>query len=103
MDYKEYFRLNKKFCESLECFAIKKGLVNDIYYVAKSLLIEMNEKASSDNKYLEISSNWLNGGMTLDLKEALRFINYKDDNLVHFNAMCLLDSVSAYKKNTKKQ
>ncbi len=95
MEYKKYFKLSQEFSIALKKYVIERDEVNDHYYIAKILLSEMNEKAYRDKEYLEVAYKWLNKGKTLKLKEALRFINYKDDDLAQFNALLLMDSVSA--------
>jgi len=95
MEYKKYHKLTTEFSIALKNYVVERDEVDDSYYVAKVLLSEMNEKAYRDKEYLEIAYRWFNKGKTLKLKEALRFTSYDWDNITHFNAMCLMDSVSA--------
>lgn len=95
MEYKQYYKLSTEFNIALKCYCIERNEVDDSYYVAKVLLSEMSEKAYRDEDYLKIAYKWLNKGGTLKLKEALRYTSFNWDDNVHFNAMCLMDSVSA--------
>tara|TARA_R110002049_G_scaffold199037_3_gene369128 strand:+ start:116 stop:409 length:294 start_codon:yes stop_codon:yes gene_type:complete len=95
MDYKKYYQLSTEFNVALKNYVVERNEVDDSYYVAKVLLSEMSEKAYRDNDYLQIAGKWFNGGKTLELKEALRATSFDWDDNVHFNAMCLMDSVSA--------
>ncbi len=95
MEYKIYHTLSEKFKVQLEKYAIENDCVNDQYYTALKLLSEMGQKAYSNDDYLQIAGKWFNGGTTLELKEALSYTSYEDDNIVHFNAMSLMDAVSA--------
>ena len=98
MDYKTYHKFSQKFKVRLEKYSIENNCVNDHFYTALKLLSEMSEKAHKNNDYLQIAGKWFNGGMTLELKEALSHTSYDDDNLTHFNAMSLMDCVSAWSK-----
>ena len=95
IDYKTYHKLSEKFKVSLEKYAIENDCVNDQYYTALKLLSEMNQKAYLNDYYLQIAGKWFNGGMTIELKEALSHTSYENDNIIHFNAMSLMDAVSA--------
>jgi dimeric dUTPase (all-alpha-NTP-PPase superfamily) len=93
MEYKEHHRLSTKFITALDNYVIERNEVNDSYYVAKRLLSEMSEKAFMDDNCLQITGNWLKGGKTLNLSDAMIFTSYKENNLTHFNAFCLLDVI----------
>jgi hypothetical protein len=93
IDYNTYHKLSEKFKVSLEKYAIENECVNDQYYIALKLLSEMGQKAYLNDDYLQIASKWFKGGMTLELKEALSQTSYEDDNIIHFNAMYLMDAV----------
>ena len=95
MNYKKYHKLTTEFNIALEKYVVERNEVDDSYHIAKVLLSEMNEKAFRNKEYLEIAFKWFNSGSTLELKEALIFTSYKENNLAHSNAMCLLDAVSA--------
>ena len=98
IDYKTYHKLSEKFKVSLGKYAIENDCVNEQYYTALKLLSEMGQKAYLNDDYLQIAGKWFNGGMTLELKEALSHTSYEDDNIIHFNAMSLMDAVSACSK-----
>jgi hypothetical protein len=95
IDYKTYYKLSEQFKVDLEKYAIENDCVNDQYYTALKLLSEISQRAYRSDDYLQIAGRWFNRGMTLELKEALSYTSYKDDNIVHFNAMSLMDAVSA--------
>ena len=97
MTYKDYHLLSNTFTNTLYSYVIKTDNVNNSYYLARVLLNEMSEKAFKDKLYLQIVCKWFNGGGTLDLMKALFFTTYDSNNLIHFNAMSLLDSVSLIK------
>jgi hypothetical protein len=97
MTYELFWTAYNIYRTSLDDYVIKNKEVNDIYYVAKKLLNQMNESAfllKGDS--LKLISKWFFGGSTLELKEALQFTNYDSDDIIDFNAMCLLDNISLY-------
>jgi len=59
------------------------------------LFNEMEIRASQNKHYLQLFVKWLTSGSTLALKEALAGVSYDENNLTHFNAMALLDTVAA--------
>ena len=95
IDYKTYHKLSEKFKIQLGKYSIENDCVNEQYYIALKFLSEMEQKAYVNDYYLQIAGKWFNGAMTLELKEALRHTSYEDDNIIHFNAMSLMDAVSA--------
>ena len=95
IDYKAYHKLSEKFKFDLGKYAIENDCLNEQYYTAFKLLSEMDQKAYLNDDYLKIAFRWFNGGTTLELKEALSHTSYEDDNIIHFNAMSLIDAVSA--------
>jgi hypothetical protein len=99
LEYKEYYRLREAFKASLTKYVIENNCVDQSYYIALLLLIQMGVRAYRDSDYLEIVSKWFLGGMTLELIDALEHTSYDHNNLAHFNAMALLDSVSCQNKH----
>jgi len=93
MDYKLFYGVIEKFKKNLEIFALENDRVDSTYYTALRLIDELHTKAYLSEKSLEASLAWLNGGKTIALKNALKFTSYDDNNLVHCNAMSLMDSV----------
>ena len=94
MNYKTYHNLSEKFKADLKKYAIKNHCVNDQYYTALNILSEMSQKAYYNSDYLQIAGKWFDGGSTLQLKEALRYTSYEDNNIIHFNAMILMDTIN---------
>ena len=95
MDYKELYALSNKFDEALKCYVIQRDEVDDSYYVAKVFLSELAEKSYKNTELRNEFGKWLKHGSTIRLKNVLRHTAYNDSNLVHFNAMALIDSVHA--------
>jgi len=81
--------------KSLQKYATDNNTATDVYYTALRLVTNMKIKANHDSKYKEVFNKWLTSGSTLALKEALAGVSYDENNLVHFNAMALLDTVAA--------
>lgn len=81
--------------KSLHQYAIDNNTATDVYYTALQLITKMKIKASHDSKYKKVFNTWLTSGSTLALKEALTGVSYDENNLIHFNAMALLDTVAA--------
>jgi hypothetical protein len=101
MTYKEYYKLNNKFITALKLYVVDRNTETDEYYTAVNLLTEMSEKAYIDKGFCSIAGKWLDGGSTLELKEALRYTSY-NENILYSNAMCLMDAVSCSLKPTIK-
>lgn len=98
VEYKTYYKLSKKFKVRLKKYAIENDCVDGQFYTALKLLSEMNQKAYLNHDYLQIAGKWFKRGSTLQLKEALSHTSYEDDDIIHSNAMELMDTVSVMKK-----
>ena len=96
MNYNTYYKLNDKILKALDYYALKNDCVNDSYYISKILLEELAEGAYRNKEILETAGKWLNGGSTLVLINALKYTRHDDNNIDHFNARDLLDTVSLY-------
>lgn len=94
MTYSAFFSLIQTFKKSVDNYAIDNNQLNDYYFVAKNWLDSISEKCSEFPEYKELVGVWLQKGGTLMLKDLLVEVNYKDSDLVQFNAFDLLDSVS---------
>lgn len=93
MNYKDYHPLAQNFKRKLDAYVLEKDQVNDSYGVAKTLLSEISEKAYRDAVVLELAINWFKSGGTLALMDLLCNTSYDHRNIVHFNAMTLIDTV----------
>lgn len=95
MEYKELYALSCKFSEALKYYVIEREEVDDEYYQAKVFLSDLADKSYRNKELLNEFGKWLKHGSTIRLKNVLRHVKYNDSNLVHFNAMCLIDTVHA--------
>jgi len=94
MNYSDYHPLAEAFKRKLEVYVIDNDQVNDSYHQAKKLLSEISEKAYRDIATLELAVKWFKRGGTLALMELLSRTSYSDRNIVHYNAMALMDAVN---------
>ena len=94
MDYKELHALSCKFDEALKSYVIQRDEVNEWYYQAKIFLSDLAEKSYKNTELRNEFGQWLKHGGTIRLKNVLRVVKYDDSNLVHFNALALIDTVN---------
>jgi len=93
MNYSDYYTSIKKIQKQLTEYVLRRNEVDGIYHTAKIFLQELNEKANQNLECFNASKEWVFKGGTLNLKKALEFTSFEENNLAHFNAFALLDSV----------
>lgn len=93
-DYRKYYYLSCKFEKALKNYAITHKENNAIYTTALKLLSEIDNHAFYNAEYLADVTKWFNHGSTLLLINLLEKTSYNSNNLIHFNAMTMLDTVT---------
>lgn len=94
MDYKEVYTKAKAFKEKLNSYVVKNGQMGDSYHIADRWITDILEKSFYVDCVLTDLNSYLVNPHTLTLKQLLSHVNYNDNKLSHFNAMCLIDTVS---------
>jgi len=95
MKYEELHTLSNKFNEALKHYAIRNDSVNNEYFLARVFIDKLTEKSFKNKELRNEFGKWLKYGGTIRLKNVLRHVKYDDSELIHFNAMCLIDAVHA--------
>ena len=96
--YNSLYKCKQLFQKDIEKYIIDNELTyDDSYFICKKWLNDMLEKAYKNEDCLnEFSTYFLLKPTTSYLRKILnKHTNYNEDNLIHFNAMCLMDSVKA--------
>lgn len=94
MTYKEIYPLIRNLHEKVNNYVIERDEINNVYYQAKMFIDRLDQKAYEDQVVLDQFGKWLKKGSTIRLKELVKLVGYDDNNLVHQNAFCLIDSAS---------
>lgn len=95
VSYTDFYPLMQQFKRMLNTYVFEMDQVNDAYHVARRFIEEVNMRAYTDLKTMEKMYNWLLKGGTLLLVQLLITNTCYDDNdICHFNAMTLLDTVN---------
>ena len=91
MTYKEFYNKVQLLQNRIDWIVEENNQMNESYYKAKSLLMGLSEGAFRSDSFLSIASNIFGG--TLKLRATLNcYTDYDNNNLVHFNAMSLIDA-----------
>ena len=95
VSYTDFYPLMQQLKRMLNTYVFEMDQVNDVYHVACRFIEEVNLRAYTDLKTREKMYNWILKGGTLLLMQLLTTNTcYDDDDIRHFNAMTLLDTVN---------
>lgn len=90
----EILKNSKKLLAKLDEYCLKIDAIDDIYFMSKKIIIDINEKSHKNGQFAKKYLSWLKNGSTLELKYLLSELDYYNDrNLIHSNAMATLDTL----------
>ena len=91
--YKKLYPTFNRFLDHIEKYAIANDCVNDSFYVAKRILIDLFDYSHKSDELAVTILDYVTSGGTIKLKKLLSVdAFYNENNLIHFNAMALIDS-----------
>ena len=95
VSYTDFYPLMQQFKRMLNTYVFEMDQVNNAYHVACRFIDEINLRSYTDLNTREDMYKWLLKGGTLFLMQLLITNTCYDDNdICHFNAMTLLDTVN---------
>jgi hypothetical protein len=103
MEIKELYTLINRYDKALKNYVVEHDQVNRSYHVAKLLLNELLEKSHENARLRNSFGEWLGHGDTLRLIDLLGNTKYDFSNLVHSNAMDLMDTIQCVLKTTEER
>lgn len=96
MDISEFYRESNRFIELYKSYSHETNQDSRVFYTGLKWLIELQSRAMNrfmSKKYFNSFSLYLSKPTSLQLKKILsEYCN--DNNLIHFNAFSLIDTVS---------
>lgn len=96
MDISEFYRESSRFIELYKSYSNETNQDSKVFHTGLNWLVEIQNRAMNrfmSKKYLNRFSTYLSKPTTLQLKKILSEY-YNDNNLIHFNAFSLIDTVS---------
>lgn len=93
MDKFDFYRESNRFIELFKSYSYETKQDSKVFFTGLKWLVDLQDRAMSSKKYINSFSNYLSKPTTLQLKKILsEYCN--DNNLIHFNAFSLIDTVS---------
>ena len=93
MEIKELYPLIRSFDRLLKYYVCSQQEVTATYYIANNFLSELAQKSNKIKEIRNEYGEWLKHDGSIRLIKLLSYTNYNDSNILHFNAMALIDTV----------
>lgn len=83
---------------NIKCYCLENDSIDNVYYTSINLMTDLKDLAFRNNEVSDKLIEYLDKkSSTLTLKQILSYIKYDDNNLIHFNAFALIDTIQCIK------
>ena len=90
MSKNEFYILSTRFIENFKNYCFQTDNINEKYFTGLKWLIAIQDRSIQNDKLRNKFSFYIQHGSTINLRKLLsEYCN--EDDLIHFNAMCLID------------